>query len=71
MLLTADQRFAWGRWIEGRPDMEAQGFTCFLQQEFTGRQELYGLAHHTIDVTDRPADDVGHELLAIAAQFVA
>lgn len=71
VLLTAERTFAWDRWIDGRPHMEALGFDRFLQQEFTGRRKLYELAHRTIDVTNRPAADVGDELLAISAPLVA
>jgi shikimate kinase len=71
VLLTAEPTFAWNRWIDGRPDMADEGFDRFLQQEFTGRRELYWLADRTIDVADRVADEVGDELLGIATQLLA
>ena len=70
VLLTAESRFAWERWTAGRPEMEAQGFERFLQQEFTARRELYELADRTIDVTNRPPEDVGAELLGITASVL-
>ena len=70
VLLTAEPEFAWTRWIDGRPESKAEGFSRFIEQEFTGRESLYALASHTIDVTSRPSAAVADELLTIARSLL-